>query len=180
MDYKKYLRDDIDFKILSNYPFAYADIEEDFEEFKRRLGGYDVGVWVDKMENGEWKMENGELKMENGQWRMDEIRFFNSQGEELSWEDLVLNYMKALNTFMREQIGVCINKNIPRTLDNELTYLIVQRKDYKDFHDNFFIAVDGEVIFPMITKNFDIDLAIIKLVEWKNRAGMKNLIKFHN
>ncbi|WP_456488946.1 stationary phase survival protein SurE [Caminibacter pacificus] len=166
MDYKKYLRDDIDFKILSNYPFAYADIEEDFEEFKRRLGDYDVGVWVDKMENGELKM--------------DEIRFFNSQGEELSWEDLVLNYMKALNTFMREQIGVCINKNIPRTLDNELTYLIVQRKDYKDFHDNFFIAVDGEVIFPMITKNFDIDLAIIKLVEWKNRAGMKNLIKFHN
>ena len=86
--------------------------------------------------------------------------------------------MKSLNTFMREQIGVCINKNIPRIIDNELTYLIIQRKDKKDFSDMFFVAIDGEVIFPMISKNFDINLAIIKLVEWKNRAGLKNLIKF--
>ncbi|GAB6073497.1 stationary phase survival protein SurE [Nautilia lithotrophica] len=167
--YKKYLRPDISFKILSNYPFYSADIEEDFEKFKQKLSEYDVGVFV----NGQWKMENGKLNDEN-------IKFFNSLGEELSWEDLVLNYMKSLNTFMREQIGVCINKNIPRTIDNELTYLIIQRKDKKEFSDMFFIAIDGEVIFPMINKEFDINLALIKLAEWKNRANLKNLIKFHN
>ena len=167
MDYKKFLRDDISFKILSNYPFFMTDIEEDFDEFKKKLKNYDVGVWVD---------DKG--KMKNEKWRMDEVRIFNSLGEELSWEDVVLNYLKSLNTFMREQIGVCINKSIPRIIDNELTYLILQRKDYKDFSENFFIAIDREVIFPMISKEFDIDLALIKLAEWKNRAKIKNLIKF--
>jgi len=162
MDYSKYLRNDIDFKILSNYPFYKADVVEDFEKFKNSLSGYDVGVWV---EDGN-KLDFGSL------------RFFNSDGEELKWEDLVLNYMKALNTFMREQIGVCIDKSIPRIIDNELTYLILQRKNYKDFHDNFFIAVENEVIFPMITKDYDPNLAVIKLAEWKNRAGIEKLIKF--
>jgi hypothetical protein len=165
--YEKYLRPDITFKILSNYPFYSADVEEDFEKFKQKLSEYDVGIFV----NGQWKMENGKLNDKN-------IKFYNSLGEELDWEDLVLNYMKALNTFMREQIGICINKNIPRIIDNELTYLIIQRKDKKDFSDMFFVAIDGEVIFPMISKEFDINLAIIKLAEWKKRAGMKNLIKF--
>jgi len=172
MDYSKFLRDDITFKILSNYPFYKADVVSDFEKFKEKLSEYDVGVWVD-----ESKMENGD-SIES--LKFHELKFFNSLGEELNWEDLVLNYMKSLNTFMREQIGICVNKNIPRTIDNELTYLIVQRKDYKDFHDNFFIAIDGEVIFPMISKEYDVNLAIVKLVEWKNRAGLKNLIKFQN
>ena len=166
--YEKYLRGDITFKILSNYPFYSADVEEDFEKFKQKLPEYDVGIFV----NGQWKMENGKLNDKD-------IKFYNSLGEELGWEDLVLNYMKALNTFMREQIGICINKNIPRIIDNELTYLIIQRKDKKDFSDMFFVAIDGEVIFPMISKDFDINLAVIKLAEWKKRAGMKNLIKFH-
>jgi len=52
--YKKYLRNDISFKILSNYPFYSADVEKDFEKFKQKLHGYDVGVFV----NGQWKMEN--------------------------------------------------------------------------------------------------------------------------
>lgn len=167
--YKKYLRPDISFKILSNYPFYSADIEEYFEKFKQRLSEYDVGVWV----NDKWRIENGEL-------RITDLKIFNSLGDELGWEDIVLNYMKSLNTFMREQIGVCIDKSIPRTIDNELTYLIIQRKNKKEFSDMFFVAVDGEVIFPMINKEFDINLAIIKLAEWKNRAGIKNLIKFQN
>jgi len=165
--YSKYLRPDISFKILSNYPFYSADIEEDFEKFKQRLPEYDVGVWIEN-----------KLKMKSEKLKVNDLKIFNSLGEELGWEDIVLNYMKALNTFMREQIGVCINKNIPRVIDNELTYLIIQRKDKKEFSDMFFVAVDGEVIFPMINKNFDINLALIKLAEWKNRAGMKNLIKF--
>jgi len=168
MSYKKYLRDDISFKILSNYPFFMADVEDDFNEFKKKLKNYDVGVWV----------KSEKCKVKNEKWKMDEVRIFNSLGEELSWEDVVLNYMKSLNTFMREQIGVCINKSIPRIIDNELTYLIIQRKNYKDFNDNFFIAIDGEVIFPMIKKEFDINLALVKLAEWKNRAELKNLIKF--
>jgi hypothetical protein len=169
--YEKYLRPDITFKILSNYPFYSADIEENFEKFKNRLSEYDVGIFINENLPNQPEMENGKLNDEN-------IKFFNSLGEVLNWEDIVLNYMKSLNTFMREQIGVCINKNIPRIIDNELTYLIIQRKDKKDFSDMFFVAIDGEVIFPMISKNFDINLAIIKLVEWKNRAGLKNLIKF--
>jgi len=167
--YSKYLRPDISFKILSNYPFYSADIEEDFEKFKNRLGRYDVGVWVDDVH----KATSGSLKV-------NDLKIYNSLAEELNWEDVVLNYMKSLNTFMREQIGIVVNKKIPRIIDNELTYLIIQRKDKKEFSDMFFVAVDGEVIFPMISKEFDINLALIKLAEWKNRAGMKNLIKFHN
>ena len=166
--YEKFLRDDITVKILSNYPFFKADIEENFEKFKSKLKEYDVGIWVDD-----------ELKIENGKFKITQLKIFNSLGEELSWEDVVLNYMKSLNSFLREQIGVCIEKKIPKIIDNELTYLIIQRKDKKEFSDMFFIAMDGEVIFPLISKEFDINLAIVKLAEWKNRAKMKNLIKFH-
>ncbi len=163
MDYKKYLRDDIDIKILSNYPFYMADVEEDFEKFKNRLKNYDLGVWV-----------------KGDDFRINRLKIFNSSGEELSWNDVVLNYLKSLNTFLREQIGVCVEKTLPRILDNELTYLILQRKNYKDFNENFFIAVDGEVIFPMIKKEYDVNLALIKLAEWKKRARIKNLVKFQN
>jgi hypothetical protein len=163
MDYKKYLRDDIDIKILSNYPFYMAEVEEDFEKFKSKLKNYDLGVWV-----------------RGDDFRINRLKIFNSLGEELSWDDVVLNYLKSLNTFLREQIGVCVEKTLPRILDNELTYLILQRKNYKDFNENFFIAVDGEVIFPMIKKEYDVNLALIKLAEWKKRAGAKNLVKFQN
>ena len=166
--YDKFLRDDITIKILSNYPFFKADIEKNFKKFKSELREYDVGIWVDD-----------ELRIENAKLRINQLKIFNSLGEELSWEDVVLNYLKALNFFLREQIGVCIEKNISRIIDNELTYLIIQRKDKKDFSDIFFIAMDWEVIFPLISKEFDINLAIVKLAEWKNRAKMKNLIKFH-
>ncbi len=161
--YEKYLRDDINIKILSNYPFYLADVEEDFEKFKEKLPVYDVGVWVE----------------DKNRLKLNEVRIFNSLKEELSWEDVVLNYMKALNAFMREQIGVCIDKSVPRILDNSLTYLIPQRKDKKEFSDMFFIAIKGEVIFPMISKEYDVNLALVKLAEWKNRAGIKILLKFH-
>ena len=165
MKYKKYIRDDIDIKILSNFELPFAEVERDFEKFKEKLKDYDFGVLADKS-----KINNGEL-------RIDELRIFNNKGIELSYEDVVLNYLNFLNTFLREQVGVCIDKNIPRIIDNELTYLIVQRKDYKDFDENFFIANKGEIIFPMINKEYDLELALIKLAEWKNRAG-KNLIQF--
>ncbi|NPA10635.1 MAG: stationary phase survival protein SurE [Epsilonproteobacteria bacterium] len=166
--YKNFIRDDIDIKILSNYPFFLADREEDFEKFKKKLSSYDVGVFV----------KSEKLKMKSEKLNFSDLRVFNSLGEELSWDDVVLNYLKSLNSFMREQIGVCVEKTLPRVIDNELTYLIIQRKNYKDFNDNFFIALDGEVIFPMINKEFDINLAVVKLAEWKNRAGIKELIKF--
>ena len=166
MKYKNYLRDDINIKILSNFKLSFADVEKDFNEFKKKLKNYDVGVWCD------------EVRMESGEWKIDELEFYNSLGEKLSYEDVVLNYLYFLNSFMREQIGVCIDKSIPRIIDNELTSLIIQRKDYKDFDENFFIANKGEIIFPMINKKYDLNLALIKLAEWKNRAGEKNLIKF--
>lgn len=160
--YKKFLHPDIQIKILSNYPFYLADIEKDFEKFKKRLKNYDVGIFIENKKNINFKS----------------VRIFNSLGQELSWEDVVLNYLKSLNTFLREQLGVIIEKNIPRIIDNELTYLIIKRKNVKEFSDIFFIAIDGEVIFPMINKEFDMNLAIIKLVEWQKRANIKNLIKF--
>lgn len=159
--YKNFLHPDIQVKILSNYPFYLADIEKDFEKFKERLKNYDVGIFV--------MQKNINFK---------NVRVFNSLGQELSWEDVVLNYLKSLNTFLREQLGVIIEKNIPKIIDNELTYLIIRRKNSKEFSDIFFIAIDGEVIFPMINKEFDMNLAIIKLVEWQKRAKIKNLIKF--
>lgn len=160
--YKNFLRDDIEVKIVSNFGFEKVD---SFEEFKERIKDADFGVWIE------------ENKMGNGEWKINEIKIFNNKGEELTYEDVVLNYMRFLNTFLREQLGVCIDKSVPRVIDNELTYLIVQRKDYKDFDNNFFIANKGEIIFPMISKEFDLELALIKLAEWKQRAG-KNLIKF--
>ena len=162
MEYKNFLRADIDIKILSNYPFEMTEIEKDFELFKKRVKEYDFGVWVDE-----------DVK------NFKDIKIFNSDFQELSWEDIVLNYLNFLNSFLREQIGVCIEKEIPRILDNNLTYLIIQRKNYKDFDENFFIAMDGEVIFPMINKKFDLNLALVKLAEWKNRA-QKNLVKFQH
>lgn len=160
--YKNFLRDDIEVKIVSNFGFEKV---ESFKEFKERIKNADFGVWIE------------ENKMGNGEWKINEIKIFNNKGEELIYEDIVLNYMRFLNTFLREQLGVCIDKSVPRVIDNELTYLIVQRKDYKDFDNNFFIANKGEIIFPMISKEFDLELALIKLAEWKQRAG-KNLIKF--
>ncbi|MEO1958338.1 MAG: stationary phase survival protein SurE [Nautiliaceae bacterium] len=160
MDYKNYLRDDIDIKILSNYPFYMAEVENDFDKFKSKLKDYDFGVWFE------------------GDFKINRLKIFNSLKEKLSWDDIVLNYLNSLNTFLREQIGVCVEKALPRVIDNKLTYLIIQRKNYKDFDENFFIAIDGEVIFPMIKKEYDVNLALIKLAEWKNRAGIKNLIKF--
>ncbi len=161
MDYSKFIRDDINIKILSNFELSFSDVERDFEKFKEKLKDYDFGVWAN----------------DSKEKKIDKLRIFNNEGVELRYEDIVLNYLNFLNTFLREQVGVCIDKKIPRIIDNELTYLIVQRKDYKDFDENFFIANKGEIIFPMINKEFDIELALIKLAEWKNRAG-KNLIKF--
>ncbi len=161
MKYKNFIRQDISIKILSNYPFSLAKVEEDFEKFMEKLENYDFGVWVDK----------------KNLLKLNEIKIYNNLGEKIEWHELVLNYLNFLNTFMREQIGVCVEKTLPRIIDNELTYLIIQRKNYKDFDNNFFIAMNGEVIFPMISKEFDINLALIKLAEWKNRAK-KNLVKF--
>ena len=181
MKYKKFLRDDINIKILSNFELSFADIEKDFEKFKKKLTNYDFGVFLTGRR--EKKIGRREKEISRKEEMREEVNFnnleiYNSLGEKLSWEEIVLNYLKFLNTFLREQVGVCIDKSIPRIIDNELTYLIVQRKDYKDYDENFFIAHDGEIIFPMINENFDLELALIKLAEWKNRAREKNLIKF--
>ena len=152
------------FVFLSAKPLP---VEKVFKsEFIQKLKNYDLGVWSKNImliddENSE--ESNTDNKKDINNMKFNEIEIYNSKGELLNWEDIVLNYMKSLNTFMREQIGICIEKEIPRVIDNELTYLIVQRKNYKDFNENFFIAMDYEVIFPMISKEYDFNLAIIKL-----------------
>jgi hypothetical protein len=175
MNYSKYIRDDIDFKILSNVELSYADIEKDRGKFIKKLKNYDLGVWSKNIMLNE--DENLQTRRDIDKIKFNEIEIYNSKGELIEWQDIVLNYMKSLNTFMREQIGICIEKQIPRIIDNELTYLIVQRKNYKDFNENFFIAMDYEVIFPMITKEYDFNLAVIKLAEWAKRAN-RELEKF--
>jgi hypothetical protein len=157
----KYLRNDIDIKILSNFDLPFSEIETDFEKFKEKLPEYDIGVWRKNIMLNDF----------------DDIKIFNNKKEELEWNDIVLNYLNSLNGFLREQIGVCIEKDIPRVIDNELTYLIIQRKNRADFDENYFIAFDKKIYFPMISKEFDLKFSIIKLVEWAKR-GKKNLIKF--
>jgi len=156
--YEKFLRDDITFKILSNYPFKGVEFYEEIE--KKNFSDYDMVIVANKNPKN-----------------FKDLKIYNKNKELLSWEDIILNYLNFLNTFLREQIGVCVPKNLPRVLDNSLTYLIIQRKDYKDFNDNFFIAQDYEIIFPMITKEFDLNLAILKLAEWGKRAN-KELVRF--
>jgi len=159
----KYIRDDIDIKILSNFEMPFANVENDFEKFKKKLKKYDLGVWSKNIMLNDF----------------NDVEIYNKIGEKLEWSDLVLNYLNSLNGFLREQIGVCIEKEIPITIDNDLTYLIIQRKQKPDFDENYFIAFDKKIYFPMIKKEFDLFFSIIKLVEWSKRAN-KNLIKFRN
>jgi len=160
MDFEKYIRDDIDFNILSNFDMPYADIEKNKIIFKEKLKNYDLGIWSKNI------MLNENDTFEN-------IEVYTKRGEMLDWKNIVLNYLDALNGIMREQIGVCIEKNIPRILDNELVYLIIQRKNRADFDENFFIAFDKRVYFPMISKEYNLFLALIKLAELKKRAGQE-------
>jgi len=157
MDFSKYIRDDINFKILSNFDMPFSEKEEDFFKFKDKLKNYDLGVWSN----------NIMLTNEN---TFNDIEIYTKKGEILNWKNIVLNYLDALNSIMREQIGVCIEKDIPRILDNELVYLIIQRKSKTDFDENFFIAFDKKVYFPMISKEYNLFLALVKLVELKKRA----------
>jgi hypothetical protein len=159
----KYLRNDIDIKILSNFEMPFSEIEKDFDKFQQKLPDYDLSVWSKNIMLNDF----------------NDIDIFNNKGEKLEWADIVLNYMNSLNGFLREQIGVCIEKDIPRIIDNDLPYLIIQRKIKPDFDENYFIAFDKKVYFPMISREFDLKFSIIKLVEWAKRGG-KFLIKFQN
>jgi len=157
MDFSKYIRDDINFKILSNFDMPFSEKEEDFLKFQEKLKNYDLGIWS----------KNIMLREDNN---FDYIKIYNNKGEIIDWKNIVLNYLDALNGIMREQIGVCIEKNIPRILDNKLVYLIIQRKNRADFDENFFIAFDKKVYFPMISREYNLFLALIKLAELKKRA----------
>jgi hypothetical protein len=90
----KYLRDDIDIKILSNFSLPFSEIEKDFDKFKEKLKNYDLGVWSKNIMLNDF----------------NDIKIYNNKGEKLEWSDIVLNYMNSLNGFLREQIGVCIEK----------------------------------------------------------------------
>jgi len=160
MDFSKFIRDDINFKILSNFDMPFSEKEDNFEKFKEEIKNYDIGFWSKNI------MLNENDTFEN-------IEIYTKKGELLNWKNIVLNYLDALNGIMREQIGVCIEKDIPRILDNKLVYLIIQRKSKADFDENFFISFDKRVYFPMISKEYNLFLALIKLVELKKRAGQE-------
>ncbi|EDM24202.1 hypothetical protein [Caminibacter mediatlanticus] len=162
MEYSQYILNN-DIKILSNYPFKMCDVEDDFNEFLKKVINYDFGVWIDD--------KNKNLKF-------TQIKIYNNKRKLLNYEDVVLNFLVFFNEILREQIGVCVDKKIPKIVDNKLTYLIIQRKDYKDFDENYFIANKGEIIFPAISKEYNLELALIKLADLKRRSK-KNLIKFH-
>ncbi|MRJ06884.1 MAG: stationary phase survival protein SurE [Epsilonproteobacteria bacterium] len=154
--YSNYFLPEIEFKILANFPLPRGEMVERWEEFQTRLREkkYSFGVW-----RGE---ESTPLNFQN-------LRFFNSHGEEIDYPNLVLNFLYLINRVSREQIGVCIDKTIPRVLDNQLPYLIIQRKNWKDLDQNFFIAVDGEILFPAVTSKFDPIFPILKLAELGGR-----------
>jgi hypothetical protein len=63
----KYLRDDIDIRILSNFEIPFCEIEKDFKKFRKKLQNYDIGVWSKNI------MLNS----------FDDIIIFNKKGEKL-------------------------------------------------------------------------------------------------
>ena len=95
----------------------------------------------------------------------DKIEVMTPKGRKLSFEEVVLLYLYLINSSSREQIGVVIPKNIPTTLDNQLTYLIIKRKDSPEFSDIFFLVHNNQIIFPFFSREENRVFNVLKLAE---------------
>jgi|GEM_PF-6737801 len=156
MEWERFLMEDIPIKIIANFSLSKGREVDSWEEFCRQLPYTYLGVWS----NSPFPVNFYDLTL------------FTPEGVPLEWWETVLNYLYFVNRASREQIGVLIEKGIPKVLDNQLSYLIIQRKKRKELDQNFLIAIDGEIIFPSVSKNFHLEFALYKLAELAGRAGI--------
>ena len=99
----------------------------------------------------------------------DKMEVITPKGYKLSFEEIVLVFMKLINDSSREQIGVVIPKNIPTILDNELTYLIIKRSEIVEFSDIYFLVYNNKIIFPFFSKAENKIFNILKFAELLKR-----------
>ena len=99
----------------------------------------------------------------------DTIEVITPKGKKLTFEEIVLVFMYLINASSREQIGVVIPKEIPTILDNELTYLIIKRKNIAEYSDIYFLVDDKKIIFPFFSKEENKVFNILKFAELVKR-----------
>jgi len=102
----------------------------------------------------------------------DKMEVITPKGYKLSFEEIVLVFMKLINDSSREQIGVVIPKNIPTILDNELTYLIIKRSEIAEFSDIYFLVYNNKIIFPFFSKEENNVFNILKFAELLKRRDV--------
>jgi hypothetical protein len=102
----------------------------------------------------------------------DTIEVITPKGKKLSFDEIVLLFMYLINASSREQIGVVIPKDIPTILDNELTYLIIKRKNTPEYSDIYFLVYDKKIIFPFFNKEENRVFNILKLAELIKRRNL--------
>jgi len=101
----------------------------------------------------------------------DTIEVITSKGRKLTFEEIVLVFMYLINASSREQIGVVIPKEISTILDNELTYLIIKRKNIPEYSDIYFLVDDKKIIFPFFSKDENKVFNILKFAELVKRRN---------
>ena len=107
-----------------------------------------------------------------------EINYNNGEIElitpkiKLGFYEVILLFMYLINQSSREQIGVVIPKDIPTILDNELTYLIIKRKNRPEYSDIYFLVDNKKVIFPFFSKQENRAFNILKLAELIKRRDL--------
>ena len=99
----------------------------------------------------------------------DEIEVITPKGRKLTFEEIVLTFMYMINTSSREQIGVVIPKYISTILDNELTYLIIKRKNTPEYSDIYFLVDGKKIIFPFFSKEENKLFNVLKFAELTKR-----------
>jgi len=102
----------------------------------------------------------------------DEIEVFTPKGVKLSFEEIILLFLYLINLSSREQIGVIIPKYIPTILDNELSYLIIKRKNKPEYSDIYFLVYEKKIIFPFFSKTENKVFTILKLAELLKRRDI--------
>jgi hypothetical protein len=102
----------------------------------------------------------------------NEMEVITPKGKKLTFEEIILIFMKLINDSSREQIGVIIPKNIPTILDNELTYLIIKRTNIIEYSDIYFLVDNKKIIFPYFDKQENKIFNILKFAELLKRRNV--------
>jgi len=93
------------------------------------------------------------------------------KGRRLSFEEIILVFLHLINESSREQIGVVIPKYISTILDNQLTYLIIKRKNSPEYSDIYFLVDGDKIIFPFFSKEENREFNILKFAELIKRRN---------